>query len=248
MQFGGVRRACRAPQLRLSRRILAVAAVALGVSGCASQSSFKLASLTLPAASNSTITFESIDGPPPTVFGKLVASLNDEAQARKIAVVSRAQPATYRVRGYVSALVERDKTSFAWVWDVYDTGKRRAVRIAGEESAAPSKRRDAWAAADEALLRRMASSGMERIAAFLSNPGEQPPAATPEPTGVTLASARDDSPEAAGIFRLLRADEPPPATTGSAVAESAPPPASPPKRPKPVRRQAAAAAALDAAQ
>ena len=246
MQFGSVRRACRVPQLRLSRRILAVAAVAFGVSGCASQPSFKLASLTLPASTPSTITFESIDGPPPEVFRKLVASLDDEAKARKIAVVARAQPATYRVRGYVSALVERDKTTFAWVWDVYDTDKRRAVRVAGEELAAPGKRRDAWTAADEALVRRMASSGMERIAAFLSNPNEAPPAVAPEAPGITLASARDDSPEAAGIFRLFRAAEPPPVTTGSAVAEPAPPP--PPKRAKPARRPAATSAALDAAQ
>ena len=77
--------------------------------------------------------FESIDGPPPEVFRKLVANLNDEADARQIAVVSRTGTATYRVRGYVSALVERGKTTFAWVWDVYDTDKRRTLRIAGEE-------------------------------------------------------------------------------------------------------------------
>jgi len=31
----------------------------------------------------------------------------------------------------VSALVERDKTTFAWVWDVYDADIRRALRISG---------------------------------------------------------------------------------------------------------------------
>ena len=51
--------------------------------------------------------------------------------------------ATYRVRGYVSALVERDKTTFAWVWDVYDTDKRRALRLSGEEPAAAIRRRGA---------------------------------------------------------------------------------------------------------
>ncbi len=126
--------------------------------------------------------FESIDGPPPEVFRKLVADLNDEAGARQIAVVSRDGAATYRVRGYVSALVERDKTTFAWVWDVYDTDKRRALRIAGEEPAAAGRRRDAWAAADEQVLRRMARNGMERIAGFL-NSSEPPPPSLPSRPG-----------------------------------------------------------------
>ena len=68
---------------------------------------------------------------------------------------------------------------------------------------------------------------MEQIAGFL-NGSEQPPAAAPppEPSLVTLVSRRDDTPEAAGIFRLFggpsepapapirrghRADNPPPA-------------------------------------
>ncbi len=158
------------------------------------------------------------------MFRKLVASLNDEAGARQIAVVSRAAPATYRVRGYVSALVERDKTIFAWVWDVYDADKRRALRITGEEPAAPAAatpvRRDAWAAADEQVLRRMARNGMEQIAGFLNSPEPPPPAAAPEPTLMTLVSGRDDRrrpPESSGCSAAQdqpldapRAGQPPP--------------------------------------
>ena len=157
------------------------------------------ASATSPGGS--TLAFESIDGPPPDVFRKLVANLNDEASARQIAVVSRTGAATYRVRGYVSALAERDKTRFAWVWDVYDTDKRRTLRIAGEERAVAAHHRDAWAAADEQLLRRIAHAGMDRIAGFLNAPEAPPPA--PEPSLVTLVSGRDDSPEGAGIFRVV---------------------------------------------
>jgi hypothetical protein len=241
MRWGVVRRAFHAPHFRLSRLfgVLAIAALALGVAGCASQSSLRLASLgPVPAASGVTIAFDSIDGPPPEVFRRLVANLNDEAQTRKIAVVSRSSPAVYRVRGYVSAVVERDKTSFGWVWDIYNSDRSRVLRITGEEPAPPGRRRDAWAGADDRVLRRMASDGMDRIATFL-NSGEPPSPAAPavEPAGVTLASARDDSPEAAGIFRLFGATE----TTGSAPAsEPAEAVPVPPKRAKPSRREASA--------
>jgi hypothetical protein len=183
--------------------LLAIAALAGSAGGCSSLPSDGRATLASGAPSGSTLAFESIDGPPPEVFRKLVANLNDEAGARQIAVVSRSGTATYRVRGYVSAQVERDKTTFAWVWDVYDTDKRRTLRIAGEEPAVASgRRRDAWAAADEQVLRRMARDGMERIAGFL-NASEPAPAAQPEPSFVTLVSGRDDSPEGAGIFRVF---------------------------------------------
>lgn len=201
--------------------------MAAAVGGCSSQSSGRLVSMNAAAPSGSTVTFESIDGPPPEVFRKLVTSLNEEAGARRIAVVSRSAPATYRVRGYVSAQVEGNKTSFGWVWDVYDTDKRRALRISGEEPAAAGRRRDAWSAADEQVLRGMASKGMSQIAAFLNSP--QPlPAAEPAPTLPTLVSVRDDSPEAAGIFRLF-GSESQPAAKPETAAEPAPDPAAPPQ-------------------
>jgi hypothetical protein len=188
-------------------------------------------SLASAVSPTSTVAFESIDGPPPEVFSKLVADLNAEAGTRKIAVVSRESAATYRVRGYVSALVERDKTTFAWVWDVYDTDKRRALRISGEEPAAAGKRRDAWAAADEQVLRRMAKSGMDQMSGFL-NSSEPPPAIAPEPSFITLVSGRDDTPEGAGIVRLPRNEDQP-------TAEG---PANAAVRPQPPKKRAAAAA------
>ena len=182
--------------------MLAVAALAASAAGCSSlPSSNGRLSLASAVSPGSTVAFESIDGPPPDVFRRLVADLNAEAGTRKIAVVSRESAATYRVRGYVSALVERDKTTFAWVWDVYDADKRRALRISGEELAAAGKRRDAWAAADEQVLRRMAQSGMDQMSGFL-NSSEPAPAAAPEPNFITLVSGRDDTPEGAGIVRL----------------------------------------------
>jgi hypothetical protein len=215
--------------------VFAAAALAACVAGCSSSPSNGGLSLSSAVAPGSTLAFESIDGPPPEVFRKLVASLNDEASARQIAVVSRSAAASYRIRGYVSALVERDKTTFAWVWDVYDTDKRRALRITGQEPAGAGRRRDAWTGADEQVLRRMASNGMEQIASFLSSPAS-PPAAAPEPNLMTLVSARSDSPEDAGIYRLSSAPERPAAEDATEV---------PPAPPKTAKTRSAAAVMTD---
>ena len=207
--------------------VLAVAALAAGAAGCSSSPSNGRMTLASIPASGATVAFESIDGPPPEVFSKLVTSLNDEAGTRKIPVVSRSAAATYRVRGYVSAQVDRNKTSFSWVWDVYDADKRRTLRITGEEPAGAARRRDAWAAADEQVVRRMARNGMDQIAAFLNSP-EPAPAVVPENALVTLASARDDSPEAAGIFRLFGGQDQVAGSTAENTADLPMPP-EPPK-------------------
>ncbi len=82
-----------------------------------------------------TVAFESIDGPPPGQFQKLVQNLNDEAQTRRLAVISRESPSAYRVRGYLAAKVVKGQTTIAWVWDVFDGDEHRAMRISGEETA-----------------------------------------------------------------------------------------------------------------
>jgi hypothetical protein len=91
-------------------------------------------------------------------------------------MVSRESPAQFRVRGYVAAHVQGKKTTITWVWDVYDADRERATRFAGEVPGAPSDR--AWAAADDAVVTRMARDGMNRLAAFLTAPA---PAESPPP-------------------------------------------------------------------
>jgi hypothetical protein len=237
MVRGSVRRAFCA-SFNLCRPVsgVAVAVLAASLGACSSQSTARFASMAAAPPPGATIAFESIDGPPPQVFNKLVASLNDEAGAQRIAVVSRNAPATYRVRGYVTAAVDRNKTTFGWVWDVYDADKRRALRISGEEPGGIAGRRDAWASADEAVLRRMARSGMQKIAGFLDSPAPLP-AAAPEMPLPTLVAGRDDSPEGAGIFRLMGGQDSKDSqnqTTGSVAPEPVddPPPARPAKAKK----------------
>jgi len=154
-----------------------------------------------------TVAFDSLDGLPQTQFRKLVQDLNDEAQSRRLAIISREQSSAYRVRGYLAAKVSKHQTTITWVWDVFDTNEQRALRISGEETA-KIRHKDAWTVADDAMLRRIANTSVEQLAAFLTSPDVAPgtgPAPEPGPPAETQAVAAvppDASPEAAGIYRM----------------------------------------------
>jgi hypothetical protein len=205
-------RAAGSPFSRLA--LVLAAACAMALAGCSLDGQPNLLTAQPRGA---TVAFESIEGPPPAQFHTLVQNLNDEAQIRRLAVISRETSSAYRVRGYIAAKVVKGQTTIAWVWDVFDGDERRALRISGEE-AAEGRYRDAWTAADDAMLRRIARTSMEQLAAFLTSPEVAPNgpsvlAASGEPQ-VTTIGLRDPSPEAAGIFRIFRANaDPLPAET-----------------------------------
>jgi hypothetical protein len=181
-------------------------------------------------AGTKTIAFESIDGPPQPVFNKLVQKLDEESGKRQMPVVSREGFAPYRVRGYVAVEIEKkpNRTMVAWVWDVYDAEQRRVLRLSGEEPAPPAGR-DAWLAANDAVLSRIAQNAVTQLAEFLQTPPpvETTPADAPaSPSGPVVASADDSTPEGAGIFRLSQgpagdsaATEAAPAAGGTAPAD-----------------------------
>ena len=69
-----------------------------------------------------------IDGPPPAQFRQLVQNLNNEAQSRQLAVMSRDSPSAYRVRGYLAAKVAKRRDH-----DLLGLGRvrpRRSPRLA----------------------------------------------------------------------------------------------------------------------
>src|SRR5206468_9416678 len=117
--------------------------------------------------SGATVAFESIDGPPPQVFDRMVGVLDTESKLRSLSVVSREGTAAYRVRSYLSAQIVRGKTVIAWVWDVYDANQQRALRLSGEEPTGKTGR-DAWAAADDLLLRKIAQAGLSGLSSMIN--------------------------------------------------------------------------------
>jgi hypothetical protein len=156
------------------------------------------------------LALESIEGPPPAVFHRFMRELNEEAAARQIAVSQAGTLAPYRLRGYLATRAERGATSIAWVWDIYDSAEHRAFRITGEEPAGLAGK--SWAAADDQVLRRIARTSMEQVAAFIAGTGApvispaELAAAPLEPSLSLLARIDDFRPEAAGIFRLFRSE------------------------------------------
>ena len=146
-------------------------------------------------ASGPTLAFDSIDGPPVSVFNRLVDNLTSEAQARQLSIASREGAANYRVRGYLAAQVVHGRTLVSWVWDVYDDDKFRALRITGEEAGGRAGG-DPWAVADEAMLRKIARVAMDRLSAYVRNP------ATPVEPDATTAVA--DAPEPAPARKVRR--------------------------------------------
>ena len=215
-------------------RIAGALALALCATGCGSTGPTLNPSA---AVRGTTISFESIEGPPPAVAQRIVRSLSEEMGARQVVVVPAGGQAQYRIRGYLAA----QPTSIAWAWDVYDGAQQRAFRLRGEEQAAG---RAAWTGADEAVLRRIARSSVEQFAALVSAPRSAPSPETPQPTwGWGLIAAFDDfRPEAAGIVRVLRPG-PAPMALGAAPEAAAPDIPLPRIRPAP---EATSAMAFDA--
>jgi hypothetical protein len=168
----------------------AALAMAFALGGCAggggAANSFAM------AGGGPTIAFESIDGPPPQVFERMVGVLDSESRLRSLSIVSREGSAAFRVRSYLAAQVSRGRTTIAWVWDVYDENQQRALRLSGEEPAGKAGR-DPWASADDLVLRKIAQAGFSGLSGMINGtaPTDAPQPAPPAPAkrGPAVASA-----------------------------------------------------------
>lgn len=183
---------------RMAPRAAAAAmllALACGLGGCAGGGAAS-ASYAMASGGGSTVAFESIDGPPPQVFDRMVSVLDSELKLRNLSIVSRESGASYRVRSYLSAQVVRGRTVIAWVWDVYDGNQQRALRLSGEEPAGKAGR-DAWAAADDLVLRKIAQAGLSGLSGMINGaaPADAPvPGPAPGRNGPAVAAAEQSQP------------------------------------------------------
>jgi hypothetical protein len=140
------------------------------------------------ATDTPTIAFESIDGPPPQVFDRMVGVLDSESKLRNLTVVSREGQAAYRIRSYLAAQVVKGRTVVAWVWDVYDRDQQRTLRLSGEEPTGKAGR-DAWASVDDLALRKIAQAGFSGLTGMVNGTPDPTTPAAPAPgkTGPAVA-------------------------------------------------------------
>jgi hypothetical protein len=187
----------------LTVRIVLLLAMGCGLGGCASNGAAGGSGSLAQADAAATVAFESIDGPPPQVFDRMVNVLDSEAKLRHLAVVSReGNAAAYRVRSYLEAQISGGKTTIAWAWDVYDRDHERALRLTGEEPTGRPPGRDAWDTADDMVLRKIAQAALTGLNGMINGttPAETPPvspAPPPPPArrGPAIASADDIPPQ-----------------------------------------------------
>jgi len=167
-------------------------ALACALGGCAAGGAAGGSFAMAPGSSGPTVAFESIDGPPPQIFDRMVGVLDSESKLRNLSIVSRNDgSASYRVRSYLAAEVSHGRTTIAWVWDVYDLNQQRALRLSGEEPAGKSGR-DPWNSADDLVLRRIAQAGFSGLSAMINGtPAPDAPPAAPSPgkRGPAVANA-----------------------------------------------------------
>jgi hypothetical protein len=226
MEWGRRRRALRAASRTISVAGLVIGA-AMMLAGCNHDNQ---PSVSAAQPHGATVAFESIDGPPLAQFHTLVQDLNNEAQARKLAVIARDEPSAYRVRGYLAATVEQGKTTISWVWDVFDRNQRRALRISGSETANTGQGKG-WQVADGAMMQRIASSSMAELATFLTSPAVAPGTPDMQQPQVAFLAPDVSTPESAGIFRLFHPGTAPASAGGNAATSEAVP--LPSQRPAP---------------
>jgi hypothetical protein len=189
-----------APRVAVAAMLLAIAC---GLGGCAGGGAASGAYAMAGSSGGATVAFESIDGPPPQVFDRMVSVLDNESKLRNLSIVSREGASAYRVRSYLSAQVSHGRATIAWVWDVYDRDQQRALRLAGEEPAGKTAGRDAWAAADDLVLRKIAQAGLSGLSGMINGtlPADTPPATAPGKDGPAVASTEQPLP-ASGAFSV----------------------------------------------
>jgi hypothetical protein len=183
-------------------RVALLLAMLCGLGGCANVGAAN-GGASLAQADGPTVAFESIDGPPPQVFDHMVNLLDSEAKLRHLAVVSReGNTAAYRVRSYLAAEISGGKTTIAWVWDVFDRDQQRALRLSGAEQTGKPAGSDAWATADDLVLRRIAQAGLSGISGMINGtaPAEvQPAPPAADKRGPAIASADDIPPQSGAL-------------------------------------------------
>lgn len=146
------------------RLVLLAAVMAGGLAACNDTTTAARAPTLAPGVP---IAVDSISGGPDAVRGSFSSAFSNEANARRVDIVDPKTNPRYRVRGYLAAQPTDDgQTALAFVWDVFDSQKRRAQRVQGATVARGGS--GDWSGVDQTTVSKAASESMDQIAQFLA--------------------------------------------------------------------------------
>jgi hypothetical protein len=112
--------------------------------------------------------FTKISGAPGDLLTVLSASLKSEAKARNLNLVPEEDAtATYRVKGYVSAVGGPSGTLLVYVFDVLDTRGVRIHRISGQQIGGGAAS-DPWGGITAATVQVAAQHAIDDLAAWVN--------------------------------------------------------------------------------
>ena len=163
-------------------KFLLAAGLALAVSGCVETmpqlqanapeqaGGTRIAARPGVSPSGATVAFVDLGGAPVQIGQRFAVTMSQALGARKIASDEPGK-ANYLVRGHMSAYAIEGGTAVAYVWDIYDSRRRRLQRVEDEVMVKGSGA-DPWAAVDEKTLASIAGRSADELAAFLTNTPE----------------------------------------------------------------------------
>ncbi len=156
--------------------VTVILAAVLLVSGCADNGTpptpSNIAAATAPSppavpASEATIAFEPFIGMPGNRADQLSRKIGEMAQKEKLKLARRIdEQATYRVRGYLTAVGNESGTTIVYVYDIF-RGNIRVHRISGQETSEGS-RGDPWTGVDNDALNNIAIRTVVALKSWLS--------------------------------------------------------------------------------
>ena len=165
------------------RRLLAfcaAAALGLAVAGCGSSGLSGVANLggasktaLAPVSKETaTIAFEPFTGMPGNIADALSQEIAVQAEANRINLVQRVgAPATYRVKGFLSAVSSDNGANVVYVFDVFDATGKRLHRISGERQAGVSSG-DPWSGVGTTTLTQIATDVVFQLDVWLAGGGQ----------------------------------------------------------------------------
>ncbi|MEW5423720.1 hypothetical protein [Amorphus sp. 3PC139-8] len=162
------------PRGRTARHLTAIVAVLL-LAGCGTADLSGVVnfpgtpgSATAPVSKQDvTFAFEPFTGMPGNIADTLAQQIADEAAIHNLQLVKRVgAPATYRVKGFLSAVSSDNAANIVYVFDVFTAEGTRLHRITGHESAGITSG-DPWSGVNEDALNNIAIDVVGELDAWL---------------------------------------------------------------------------------